>query len=252
MISVIIPTYKEPEYLKICLESIMLTQHNNNEIVIVYDGFYDLNKEVVEPYKSKLDINEVIFEENQGLAYGTNVGVLKSKYDKILIVNDDNVFPFHWDIILEEEIKSKLVISPNQVEPYPSMFKDFIIKDFGQDCNTFNLDKFLRSEIQDIRKDYYNYNGCTLPIAMRKEDWNTVGGWDMLYPSAHVVDWDFFLKCELADFQMMRTFKCNFYHFAGKGTSEVKDKETLGHEFFKMKWGEYAKHNINTNSKLLK
>ena len=43
MISVIIPTYKEPEYLDLCLKSCIEGQVNNNEIIVVVDGFYDVN-----------------------------------------------------------------------------------------------------------------------------------------------------------------------------------------------------------------
>ena len=35
MISVIIPTYKEPEYLDLCIESILSGQKYKNEIVVV-------------------------------------------------------------------------------------------------------------------------------------------------------------------------------------------------------------------------
>ena len=62
-----------------------------------------------------------------GLCRGTNLGVYNAKYDKILIVNDDNVFPQNWNIHLEQEWKEGCVISPNQIEPHPSMFPQFII-----------------------------------------------------------------------------------------------------------------------------
>ena len=45
MISVIIPTYKEPEALDLCLTSAIKGQTQENQIIVVVDGFYDLNKE---------------------------------------------------------------------------------------------------------------------------------------------------------------------------------------------------------------
>jgi glycosyltransferase involved in cell wall biosynthesis len=53
MISVIIPTYKEPEALDICLKSAITGQKNKNQIIVVVDGFFDLNKEVLEKYREK-------------------------------------------------------------------------------------------------------------------------------------------------------------------------------------------------------
>jgi len=44
MISVIIPTYKEPEVLDVCLKSVINGQRLNNQIIVVVDGFYEVNK----------------------------------------------------------------------------------------------------------------------------------------------------------------------------------------------------------------
>ena len=81
MISVIIPTYKEPEVLDVCLRSAIEGQNNKSQIIVVVDGFYDLNKEVLEKYKDHIDILDL--EENQGLCRATNLGVYNSQYDWI-------------------------------------------------------------------------------------------------------------------------------------------------------------------------
>ena len=73
----------------------------------------------------------------------------------------------------------------------------------------FNLEVFTKEEI-NLRQDKTEQTGSTLPFAMYREDYLAVGGWDMMYPSPHVVDWDFFLKCEYWNLKMLRTYKCNF------------------------------------------
>ncbi len=113
MISVIIPTYKSPEYLDLCLESAIVGQDDENQIIVVVDGHYDLNKEVLEKWKDNIDILNL--EQNVGLCRGTNLGVMNARHDKILIVNDDNVFPLEWDIQLEKVYTQRLVISQNQI-----------------------------------------------------------------------------------------------------------------------------------------
>ena len=70
MISVIIPTYKEPEVLDICLKSAIEGQGHKNEIIVVVDGFYDLNKDVLEKYKN--DISILNLPTNMGLIRATN------------------------------------------------------------------------------------------------------------------------------------------------------------------------------------
>lgn len=255
MISVIIPTYKEPEALNICLYSAIHGQRRNNQIIVVVDGFYEVNKEVLEKYKDSIEI--LVLEENAGLCRATNLGVYNAKFDKILIVNDDNVFPEVWDQILLEAYTPGSVLTPNQIEPIPSMFRQFYIKDLGRDTKSFDLEAFWEYE-DSVRENKIEETGSTLPIFMSKTDYLRVGGWDESYPGAWVVDWEFFLKCELSGMKMLRTYACNFYHFVSVGTEATPEekqskaiKEQACHEYFKYKWGQYAKHNPINNSKLL-
>ena len=255
MISVIIPTYKEPEVLDLCLKSAIQGQFYANQIIVVVDGFYEVNREVLDKYKDHIQILDL--EENAGLCRATNLGVYNAEFDKILIVNDDNVFPNHWDCALLDAYTDDAVISPNQIEPYPSMFKQFYIGDFGRSPETFNLEEFwLYSDALSV--NVAEESGSTLPIFMSKTDYLRVGGWDESYPGAWVVDWDFFLKCELSGMKMLRTYNCHFYHFVSVGTEATPEekqskaiKEQACHEYFKYKWGQYAKHNPINNSKLL-
>jgi glycosyltransferase involved in cell wall biosynthesis len=145
MISVIIPTYKNPDALDLCLYSAVQGQEKENQIIVVVDGFYDINKDVLEKYSELIDILNL--EENMGLCRATNLGVYNAKHELILIVNDDNVFPHGWDNKLNVSYQPNSVISPNQVEPTPSMFSQFIIKDFGRDPKHFNLETFSASLI---------------------------------------------------------------------------------------------------------
>lgn len=254
MISVIIPTYKEPEALDLCIESCVVGQTKNNQIIVVVDGFYDLNKHVLEKWKDHINILDL--ETNQGLCRATNMGVYNATFDHILIVNDDNVFPINWDAALIGNYKSGIVLTPNQIEPYPSMFRQTHIMDLGRDPSTFDLIKF-QQYAESLAVLPNDECGSTLPIFMSKTDYLRVGGWDESYPGPWVVDWDFFLKCELSGLKMIRTYDCHFYHFVSLSTKtpekveESRIKEQSCHEYFKYKWGQYAKHNSETNSKLL-
>mgnify|MGYP003652190525 CR=1 FL=1 len=255
MISVIIPTYKEPEVLDLCLKSAIEGQIHSNEIIVVVDGFYELNKEVLERYAS--DISILNLEQNVGLSRTTNLGVYNARFDMILIVNDDNVFSKDWDVKLIASYKDNSVIAPNQIEPIPSMFTQFHIKDLGRDPTQFDLPGFwdYESSLPVLANEVV---GSTLPIFMSKKDYLRVGGWDEAYPGAWVADWDFFLKCELSGMAMIRSYNCHFYHFVSVGTEATPDekankqsKEHACHEYFKYKWGSYAQHNPSTNSKML-
>ena len=253
MISVIIPTYKEPEYLDLCLRSAFEGQVNKNEIIVVVDGFMELNRPILDKYP---DVKVLDLGTNQGLPVATNWGVYNATYDYVLVINDDNVFPKNWDVDLTPHLKKGRVVSPNQIEPKPSMFKQFHIKDLGKTSDEFDIEKFWEYEKSLNRES--DATGSTLPFAMYKYDYLAVGGWDVMYPSPHVVDWDFFLKCEYFGMEMLRVYK-HFYHFAGVSTRKTPEqdlqssaKEKQAHLFFTNKWDGHAEHVPSTNSKLLK
>jgi GT2 family glycosyltransferase len=250
MISVIIPTYKSPDALDLCLRSAIDGQLFKNQIIVVVDGFYDINKDVLEKYSSHINILNI--EENVGLCRGTNLGVYNAQHDKILIVNDDNVFPVNWDRDLLESYEENSVISPNQIEPNPSMFSQFHIQNLGINPKNFNLKDFWKYEV-NIMKNQIDETGSTLPIFMSKIDYLKVGGWDENYEQGMVADWDFFLKCQLSGLKMLRTYKVHFYHFASVSVNGEKRQqaEQNGHEYAKYKWGNYIQHNSNNNLKYI-
>lgn len=256
MISVIIPTYKSPDCLDLCIKSALQGQFNVNEIIVVVDGTYDINRIVLEKYDK--DISILNLESNVGTCRSTNLGVYNAANEKILIVNDDNVFPENWDKKLENSFQENTLTTPNQIEPYSSWFRQFVIVDLGRTPIDFDLEKFWKLS-ETISKDIKNNEGSTFPIFMCKKDFLRVGGFDESYPSqaGYVADWDFFLKCELSGMKMLRDYSVHFYHFVSVSSKsdEQKEKseleEQLCHHYFEYKWGEKAKHNINNNSKMI-
>ena len=267
MISVIIPTYKNPEMLDLCLTSAIKGQTEQNQIIVVVDGHYEINKHIIDKWKDNIDLLNL--DQNVGLCRGTNLGVYNARYDKILIVNDDNVFPLDWDEKLEfawdvhkgnrDELEcgcvmpnKPVVITPNQIEPYPSIFKQFVIENLGTDTVEFDLETFWKFE-EELLAGGHKPDGATLPILMSKSDYLKVGGWDENYELGMVADWDFFLKCQLSGLRMMRTYNCHFYHFASVSANGEKRQqaEQSGHEYAKYKWGSYIKHDPTNNNKYL-
>ena len=264
MISVIIPTYKTTHALDLCLRSAIEGQQNKNQIIVVVDGHYDLNKEVLEKYSKHIDVLDLV--QNVGGCKAINLGVYNSSYDKILLVNDDNVFPQHWDTILEEEWKNcsekypqGFVLTPNQIEPFPSMFKQFIIEDLGRDPKTFDLEKFWLFNYHYASGDKTEENGSTWPIFMNKYDYLKVGGFAEDYPSqaGFVTDWEFFMKLQMSGLAMLRTWNCHFYHFVAlsnkspEQAEQSRQEEIACHEYAQYKWGTYIKHNPENNIKYI-
>jgi glycosyltransferase involved in cell wall biosynthesis len=257
MISVIIPTLNTPTALDLCLKSAIDGQQQQNEIIVVVDGDFNTNKEVLSKYS--LYIKPLILDKNVGTCKATNFGVYNAMHKSLLIVNDDNVFPSGWDQILSKLDLSNAVVAPNQIEPYNSIFRQFHIRDLGRDPASFDLEKFWQYELS-IRKNMIEYTGSTFPILIDKFNYLRCGGFDSDYPSpsGFVADWEFFMKCEMNGLKMIRTYQCMFYHFVSV-TAKTPEKmiaaqkfEQDCHAYFKYKWGSLAKHNPQNNSKLLK
>lgn len=245
-ISIIIPTYKSPT-LELCISSILENQSNpNNQIIVVVDGTYEHNKDILKKFEGKIQF--INLENNVGTCKATNLGVYNAIYENILIINDDNI-PCEWFDIFLQTSSSTLkndnwIITPNQIEPFPSIFPQFIIKNFGR-----NPEEFDKKEFNKFCKLFENEplleGGYTFPIFMSKKNFLKIGGFDESYPSqsGFVADWEFFIKAELCGMNFYRDFGTKFYHFVSVSSKsdEQKEKSRIEeincHKYFKYKWG---------------
>ena len=240
MISIIIPTYRNPEYLDICLKSCIEQQHNKNEIIVAVDGFIDESKEVLEKYKKQINVLDL--GKNQGMQTALNLGVMNATNEKIFIVNDDNVFSKDFDLEIEAQLKEKNVLTLNQIEPEGPGIFNFPVKDFGRNPKEFKYDEFIKYE-SSINKDELTIDGGIFPFAMYKKYYMAVGGFDVMYKSPFICDWDFFLKLDLIGLGFTRTHNAHLYHFGSTATKngnegeKFKATEGPAAQVFMYKWG---------------
>ena len=240
MISVIIPTYRNPEYLDICLQSAIDQQDNENEIIVAVDGFYDESKDVLEKYKDNISVLDL--GHNQGMQQALNLGVINASNEKIFILNDDNVFCSGWDTVIEKSLNKNSVLTQNQIEPTGPGIFDFPVKDFGRNPKQFDYPGFIKYE-KSIKKDKLTLNGGIFPFAMYKKDYMIVGGFDVMYQSPFICDWDFFLKLDLNGIGFTRTHEAHLYHFGSTATKNGNEGEMFkategpAAQLFMYKWG---------------
>jgi hypothetical protein len=94
-----------------------------------------------------------------------------------------------------------------------------------------------------IRENKLTIDGGIFPFAMYKKYYMAVGGFDTMYQSPFICDWDFFLKLELIGLKMSRTHKAHLYHFGsaatknGKEGDRFKASESPAAQLFMYKWG---------------
>ena len=100
MISIVIPTFNNLDYLKICLNSIKKNSTFNNEILLHINEGTDGTLE----YAIKNNIKYTYSKINNGLCIGCNNVAKKSLYDLILYAHDDMYFCPDWDKVLIREV----------------------------------------------------------------------------------------------------------------------------------------------------
>ena len=69
--SIIVPIYNVEKYLKKCIESILIQDFSDYEIILVDDGSTDESGKICDSYK-EIDNISVIHKENSGLAAARN------------------------------------------------------------------------------------------------------------------------------------------------------------------------------------
>ncbi|MGV3527032.1 MAG: glycosyltransferase family 2 protein [Candidatus Sericytochromatia bacterium] len=218
MFSVIIPCYRSPQYLAICLASAFAGAQSENEYVVVLDGHGELYEAVLRPFAERIQV--IRFSRNQGLCHALNQGVWQARFSRLLLVNEDNVFPKDWDRRLALDWREDRVLSVQQIEPQGPSAYDFVIRSFGETAQNFDLQGFQDWEITQARPQLLP-DGRIFPVALSKRVYMSVGGFDPIYPSPHYCDFDFFLKLELRpELTFARTCRLHLYHFGGKSTQQ--------------------------------
>ena len=90
LISLIIPVYNVQDYLEECLDSVLLQDYENFEVVAVNDGSTDNSREILENYERRDSRIRVIDQRNKGLAGARNTGVAAVCGDYIAFVDSDD------------------------------------------------------------------------------------------------------------------------------------------------------------------
>lgn len=260
-VSLIIPSYRNPKYLDLCLESATKNSKDADaEIIVILDGYADESRHLMEKYP---DVSWLELPENKGMQYALNLGVSQSSNDLVCIINDDNVMPTNWVsrtqrsmILCNDQYGKNTVMTIQQIEPTgPGMF-NFPVKDFGT-IDNFDYTGFMlyESSIADNAHKFVE-DGRIFPFVIRKHHYMAVGGFDTFYDSPNICDWDFFLKLELLEFKFPRTRRLSLYHFGSVATKKNVDapmfniKEHYAHTTYEYKWGVKPYNHPGTNSKI--
>ena len=105
LVSVIIPNYNGEAFIENCLDSLARQTFHDFEIIVVDDGSIDHSVEIIQ--KNYPDIRLLINEKNAGFDASVNRGILNSRGDYLLLLNNDVVVDAKFVEALTRAISSR-------------------------------------------------------------------------------------------------------------------------------------------------
>ena len=237
MFSIIIPTFNNLDYLKLCIKSIRQNSKYSHQIIphvnVGDDGTCD--------FLRNENIDFTFTNYNSGICEGMNKASKKSKFKYILYSHDDFYFCPGWDDVLKNEVDA---IGHNNFYLSGVMMNNGPIKfNAGSDIKSFDENKVL-NEYQNY--NHYDFQGSTwAPHLLHRELWEKVGGFSEEFFPGTGSDPDLNMKLWK---EGVRIFKgvnnCKVYHFGSIVTRKYKNHPTIitesgskGGKIFLLKWG---------------
>lgn len=92
-ISVIVPCFNVEEYVRECMESILVQTLHGIEVICIDDGSTDRTLEILEEYQKKADHIKVLQQKNQGSGIARNRGIMEAKGEYIAFMDADDFYP---------------------------------------------------------------------------------------------------------------------------------------------------------------
>ena len=232
--SILIPTWNNLSYLKLCIESLCKHSDEQHQLIIMVNEGADgtLDWVTSQPY-----VEYVASPENIGICYGLNACRPLIKHPYVVYANDDMYFLPHWDTRLSEAIEQaatdEFMLSATMVEPRGDN-ACCVIADFGDSLENFREEDLLKAAPDLVREDW---SGSTWPpVLLPLPLWDKVGGLSIEFSPGMYSDPDLSRKlweCGVRHFQGVGGSLV--YHFGCKSTGRIKQNK--GRHTFLMKWG---------------
>ncbi len=238
--SIIIPTWNNLEYLKLCINSIRKNSHFEHQVIVhVNEG----NDGTIEWLNKQEDVDYTQSKKNIGICYALNISRSLLKTDYLLYMNDDMYVLPEWDKHLNDEIISighnNFFLSATMIEPATTN-PSAIEFNCGSSIETFEEKKLLAGFAKIKKTDW---NGATWPPnIVHKDIWDLVGGYSIEFSPGMYSDPDFSMKLWQMGIRLFKGIsKSRVYHFAAKTTKRISKTKNDGYNIFINKWGMSSK-----------
>jgi len=183
LFSIIIPCYNQAHFLIECVNSVLVQDFGDWEIIIVNDGSTDNTLKVALDFAQKDQRINVIDKENGGLSSARNAGIKHANGQWLLFLDaDDYLLPFYFQFV-SKELEN---LSTQSLLQYGYQYVDEKSKKV---IYNKNLNKASVSIIPTVFKG--NIGPCH-SILINSELVKNIGEFDESLKSAE--DWDFWIR----------------------------------------------------------
>lgn len=231
MFSIVVPTFNNIEYLKLCLNSLEKNSNFKHEYIIHVNEGSDGTLEFIKSNNYKYSYSKI----NEGVCVAFNKAVKLATKKYIVLAHDDMYFCPEWDLVFKEELNDlpndeDFFLSGTMVQP----FESYISLDCGNSVNNFDEKKLL-TELPNI--PFENFQGTHWqPSLIPIKTWKKVAGFSEEFSPGLGSDPDFNMKLWNIGVRLFKGLgKCRVYHFSS--ISLRKKAWNNGAKTFLLKWG---------------
>ncbi len=232
--SILIPSWNNLAYLKLCVRSIRQHSISDHQIIVHVNEGSDGTTE----WLKKENIEFTFSEKNIGICKAMNQSFKLAKHEWIVYMNDDMYVLPNWDSALIEMIEKLktdiLMLSSTMIEPKITSNQCVIHADFGISIENFREQELLVSFPSFKKK---NWSGSQWPPNMvHRKMWEKIGGFSEEFSPGLYSDPDFAMKMWKTGCRIfIGVGNSLVYHFQSKSTGKVKKNN--GRLQFAKKWG---------------
>ena len=234
MFSIIIPTWNNLDFVKLCVESIRKNSAFLHQIILhVNDG-----SDGTLQWATDQKLDHTYSAVNAGICTAVNEAAGLARKEYIVYMNDDMYVCPGWDTHIAEEIKKagtdNFMFSATMIEPNETGNPCVINKDYGQSTAAFQ-ESVLLKECNTFEKA--DWSGSTWPpTVVHHKYWLLTGGYSIEFSPGMSSDDDFAMKMWTAGCRIFKGIGCSrVYHFQSKSVNRIKKNN--GRKQFLMKWG---------------
>jgi glycosyltransferase involved in cell wall biosynthesis len=238
MYSIIIPTFNNLEYLKLCIKSIKINSKFEHQII----PHVNIGDDGSKNYVDSQNLDYTFTKYNAGICEGMNKAAKKAKFDYILYAHDDFYFCPGWDEELKKEVD---IIGHNNFYLSGTMIGTTGVDSLNCGTNIDNFDEHkLLNNYQKL--NFFDFQGSTwAPHLIHKDLWDKVGGFSEEFYPGTGSDPDLNMKLWNEGVRIFKGLsKCLVFHFGSVVTRRSSIETNIktesgnkGNKIFLLKWG---------------